>query len=265
MRVDVFTQVPHAFGWLTEQRPLATVLGSELELRLLNYRDTTPLRSGQVDDDPYGGGAGMVLRVDVVDAALEAAYGDRPPGPHRRADAAGAPARPGARRGARAGARARASLVALRGLRRAHRRAPRDRRGLDRPVRPVGRRAAGDGACSTRSRAACPARSPRAPASTRASRPSSTAGSSTRTTRARPPTAAGRCPDVLLSGDHARIDALAARAEPVPEPRVSGVDERETPLERDRAGVRRATQAAAGGRRDRLADDAGRDPARRAD
>ena len=79
MRVDVFTQVPHAFGWLTEQKPLATVLGTELELRLLNYRDTTPLRSGQVDDDPYGGGAGMVLRVDVVDAALEAAYGDTRP------------------------------------------------------------------------------------------------------------------------------------------------------------------------------------------
>ena len=79
MRVDVFTQVPHAFAWLTEQRPLATVLGRELELRLLNYRDTTPLRSGQVDDDPYGGGPGMVLRVDVVDAALEAAYGDRRP------------------------------------------------------------------------------------------------------------------------------------------------------------------------------------------
>ena len=79
MRVDVFTQVPHAFAWLTEQKPLATVLGTELELRLLNYRDTTPLRSGQVDDDPYGGGPGMVLRVDVVDAALEASYGDRRP------------------------------------------------------------------------------------------------------------------------------------------------------------------------------------------
>lgn len=79
MRVDVFTQVPHAFGWLTEQRPLATVLGRELELRLLNYRDTTPLRAGQVDDEPYGGGAGMVLRVDVVAAALEAAYGAAAP------------------------------------------------------------------------------------------------------------------------------------------------------------------------------------------
>jgi tRNA (guanine37-N1)-methyltransferase len=54
------------------------VLGTELELRLLNYRDTTPLRNGQVDDEPYGGGAGMVLRVDVVAAALEAAYGEGP-------------------------------------------------------------------------------------------------------------------------------------------------------------------------------------------
>lgn len=79
VRVDVFTQLPHAFGWMTEQKPLATVLGSELELRLHNYRDTTPLRAGQVDDSPYGGGAGMVLRVDVVAQALESVYGDRRP------------------------------------------------------------------------------------------------------------------------------------------------------------------------------------------
>ena len=78
MQLDVFTQLPHAFGWLTEQRPLASVLGTELELRLFNYRDTTPLRAGEVDDEPYGGGAGMVLRVDVVAAALDAAYGAVP-------------------------------------------------------------------------------------------------------------------------------------------------------------------------------------------
>jgi tRNA (guanine37-N1)-methyltransferase len=76
MQIDVFTLLPHAFSWLTEQRPLAAVLGSELDLRLWNYRDFTPLTGGQVDDEPYGGGAGMVLRVDVVDAALEAVYGD---------------------------------------------------------------------------------------------------------------------------------------------------------------------------------------------
>ena len=81
MRIDVFTLVPHAYAWLTEQRPVASVLGGELELRLFNYRDSTPLRAGQVDDEPYGGGAGMVLRVDVVAAALGAAYGGDAPGP----------------------------------------------------------------------------------------------------------------------------------------------------------------------------------------
>ncbi|MCC6223385.1 MAG: tRNA (guanosine(37)-N1)-methyltransferase TrmD [Thermoleophilia bacterium] len=79
MQVDVFTLVPHAFAWLTEQRPVAAVLGAGLDLRLFSYRDFTPLRAGQVDDEPYGGGAGMVLRVDVVDAALEAVYRGDPP------------------------------------------------------------------------------------------------------------------------------------------------------------------------------------------
>jgi tRNA (guanine37-N1)-methyltransferase len=78
LQLDVFTLVPHAFAWLTEQRPVATVLGDELDLRLFSYRDSTPLRNGQVDDEPYGGGAGMVLRVDVVAAALDAAYGGDP-------------------------------------------------------------------------------------------------------------------------------------------------------------------------------------------
>jgi tRNA (guanine37-N1)-methyltransferase len=75
VQLDVFTLVPHAYAWLTEQRPVATVLGGELDLRLFSYRDYTPLRAGQVDDEPYGGGAGMVLRVDVVAAALDAVYG----------------------------------------------------------------------------------------------------------------------------------------------------------------------------------------------
>jgi tRNA (guanine37-N1)-methyltransferase len=74
LQLDVFTLVPHAFAWLTEQRPVASVLGAELDLRLFSYRDMTPLRAGQVDDEPYGGGAGMVLRVDVVAAALDAVY-----------------------------------------------------------------------------------------------------------------------------------------------------------------------------------------------
>jgi tRNA (guanine37-N1)-methyltransferase len=79
VQLDVFTLVPHAFAWLTEQRPVATVLGGELDLRLHSYRDHTPLRAGQVDDEPYGGGAGMVLRVDVVAAALDAVYDEGRP------------------------------------------------------------------------------------------------------------------------------------------------------------------------------------------
>lgn len=54
---------------------MANVLASGTELRTFHWRETTPLTGGQVDDSPYGGGAGMVLRVDAVDAALQAAYG----------------------------------------------------------------------------------------------------------------------------------------------------------------------------------------------
>ena len=78
MRLDVFTLVPDAFEWIRARRPVAAVLGTELELRVLNYRETTPLTAGQVDDEPYGGGPGMLLRVDVVAAALEGAYGELP-------------------------------------------------------------------------------------------------------------------------------------------------------------------------------------------
>jgi len=78
LRIDVFTLVPDAFDWMRTRRPLAAILETELELRVFNYRDTTPLGAGQVDDDPYGGGPGMVLRVDVVAAALDAVYGGVP-------------------------------------------------------------------------------------------------------------------------------------------------------------------------------------------
>src|ERR687896_123975 len=78
MRLDVFTLIPAAFAWLRERRPVRAVLGSELDLRIFNYRDSTPLGAGQVDDEPYGGGPGMVLRVDVVAAALDAVYGGVP-------------------------------------------------------------------------------------------------------------------------------------------------------------------------------------------
>ncbi len=75
MRLDVFTLFPDHFGWFLGQRHVTNLLGEGSEINLFDYRETTPLSAGQVDDAPYGGGAGMVMRVDVVDAALEAAYG----------------------------------------------------------------------------------------------------------------------------------------------------------------------------------------------
>jgi tRNA (guanine37-N1)-methyltransferase len=74
VRLDIFSLFPEAFEWFQSQRSVQNALSQGNELRLFNYRDTTPLGAGQVDDAPYGGGAGMVLRVDVVDAALQAAY-----------------------------------------------------------------------------------------------------------------------------------------------------------------------------------------------
>ncbi|HEX3265225.1 MAG TPA: tRNA (guanosine(37)-N1)-methyltransferase TrmD [Candidatus Limnocylindrales bacterium] len=76
MRIDVFTLFPAWFDWFLSQRHVRNALGAGNQLRLFNYRDSTPLGGGQVDDSPYGGGAGMVLRVDAVDAAIRAAYAD---------------------------------------------------------------------------------------------------------------------------------------------------------------------------------------------
>ena len=76
MELDVFTLFPESFDWFVAQRHVRNVVDAGSAVRLFNYRDHTPLSAGQVDDTPFGGGAGMVLRVDVVDAALAAAYGE---------------------------------------------------------------------------------------------------------------------------------------------------------------------------------------------
>ncbi|HMJ04237.1 MAG TPA: tRNA (guanosine(37)-N1)-methyltransferase TrmD [Conexibacter sp.] len=74
MQIDVFTLFPEAFAWFRGQRHVENSFAHGHGLECVNYRDTTPLSGGQVDDMPFGGGAGMVLRVDVVEAALRARY-----------------------------------------------------------------------------------------------------------------------------------------------------------------------------------------------
>lgn len=85
MRIDVFTLFPEWFDWMRRPRHLTNAAETAgLELRAFSYRDYTPLVAGQVDDAPYGGGPGQVIRVDVVAAALEAVYGV--PAPEVRRD-----------------------------------------------------------------------------------------------------------------------------------------------------------------------------------
>lgn len=78
MEIDIFTLFPDAFAWFERQRHVVGALAQGSRLGYVNYRNHTPLSAGQVDDTPFGGGAGMVLRVDVVEAALRARY-DRDP------------------------------------------------------------------------------------------------------------------------------------------------------------------------------------------
>ena len=78
MNIDVLTLFPAWFDWFTTQRHVANALARGHELSFVDLRATTPLKAGQVDDTPYGGGAGMVIRVDVVEAALRERYGVDP-------------------------------------------------------------------------------------------------------------------------------------------------------------------------------------------
>jgi tRNA (guanine37-N1)-methyltransferase len=75
MDIEVFTLFPEWFAWFCEQRHVRNALAGGSRLRFVNFREHTPLSGGQVDDTPFGGGAGMVLRVDVMDSALRAHYG----------------------------------------------------------------------------------------------------------------------------------------------------------------------------------------------
>jgi tRNA (guanine37-N1)-methyltransferase len=78
VNIDVFTLFPDWFDWFRGQRHVANALAVGHTFEPVDVRASTPLKWGQVDDTPFGGGAGMVLRVDVLEAALRARYGVDP-------------------------------------------------------------------------------------------------------------------------------------------------------------------------------------------
>jgi tRNA (guanine37-N1)-methyltransferase len=75
VEIDVFTLFPEWFDWFRTQRHFRNVAQTGSSLNCVNPRDYTTLSGRQVDDTPFGGGAGMVLRVDVMEQALAGHYG----------------------------------------------------------------------------------------------------------------------------------------------------------------------------------------------
>ena len=78
MRADVFTLFPGWFDWFREQRHVANAAARGHSVETVDYREFTELSGRSVDDTPFGGGAGMVLRVDVCEWALRGRYGVDP-------------------------------------------------------------------------------------------------------------------------------------------------------------------------------------------
>lgn len=74
MQLDVLTLFPQWFDWFRSQRHVRNALDAGHELRALDFREYSSLSGNSVDDTPFGGGAGMVLRVDVMEAALRGIY-----------------------------------------------------------------------------------------------------------------------------------------------------------------------------------------------
>jgi tRNA (guanine37-N1)-methyltransferase len=83
MKIDIFTLFPGWFGWFLEQRHVRNALELGHSVEPVDLRATTPLKAGQVDDTPYGGGAGMVMKPepwgDAIDGILDASAPDAQP------------------------------------------------------------------------------------------------------------------------------------------------------------------------------------------
>jgi len=67
MKISILTLFPNMFeGFLNESIIKRAINNKKVEINLINFRDYSPLNNNQVDDTPYGGGAGMVLRCEPI-------------------------------------------------------------------------------------------------------------------------------------------------------------------------------------------------------
>jgi len=72
MRFDILTLFPQVIeAYINESIIKRAIESDKIEVNIVNIRDFTLLKNGQVDDTPYGGGRGMVLMCEPVVRAIE--------------------------------------------------------------------------------------------------------------------------------------------------------------------------------------------------
>lgn len=72
MRIDILTLFPNMFKNILEESIIKRAIEKNLiEINIINFRDYSPLNNQQVDDTPYGGGSGMVLRCEPIFLAID--------------------------------------------------------------------------------------------------------------------------------------------------------------------------------------------------
>lgn len=72
MKIDILTLFPDMFNSFFNESIISRAIAKELvTINIINIRDYSTLSHNQVDDTPYGGGAGMVLMCEPVFAAIE--------------------------------------------------------------------------------------------------------------------------------------------------------------------------------------------------
>ena len=73
MKIDILTLFPDMFSNFLNQSIIKRAIEKSLvEINITNFRDYSKLNNKQVDDTPYGGGAGMVLMCEPIVDAIEA-------------------------------------------------------------------------------------------------------------------------------------------------------------------------------------------------
>ena len=67
MRIDILTLFPKMVeGFLTESIIKRAIEKGNVEINVIDFREYSFLNNRQVDDTPYGGGAGMLLRCEPI-------------------------------------------------------------------------------------------------------------------------------------------------------------------------------------------------------